>query len=571
MKHWLTSIKNPLLIFGFFSFAALIILAPLTDNKMIVANSPIFDYLSAIIQAKAALSEGQFPLRDTLINNDGFRYPLFQFYSPSTYMMAAFIYKWMTPNNPYEAYKILLWIALVCGGIYMYRLTNLLLRSKRTALLSGCIYLFSPFYLIVIDQLNSLNQGVALGVLPAVLFYTLKFYSTPSSIKNFLAMNISWYLLITIHLITFFYSSFTLFIILSLITCTNRKIKNLCFTLISYLSACLLAIWYLAPLAMLSKYFYMSSSALGLSISHLYGIPLLSLLSFTSNYLPGPSYHQASQILPSMGAPIIFGVGACAYLLLNGKIEKSTQTQWIFISLIVSLILFILIWSPIHILERLTHNPILDQHKWCLLSQLSWMGAIFTAWIISYLTDHKISYIHILIGMILIISSSSSWLPPVNTDVKSVTQFLKASDRNFLKIPYLIDAKRHPEYILHSAVLNENETILASASLKKCVNNKNVLVCKIPTTKQINLIELPVLYFPELLYVTINGKESPYTSVLRAGYVIAAITPTSPGNVNEVKVEFRGLQWANHLSIAAWVFLLIAFIFYLSKKVMNNA
>jgi hypothetical protein len=64
-------------------------------------------------------------------------------------------------------------------------------------------------------------------------------------------------------------------------------------------------------------------------------------------------------------------------------------------------------------------------------------------------------------------------------------------------------------------------------------------------------IQLPVLYYPRLLDVRVDGRPAPYYAM---GHQIAL--PLGPGP-HEVHVRFVGLRWANRLSQALWVGVLL--------------
>lgn len=90
---WMSyDLKQPLLLFLFYSFVAVGLLAPIAANDTIPGLADYVNHLAGIIEAKFALAEGQFPLRIAPFELNGFRYPLFQFYSPTTYTLAGTLY-----------------------------------------------------------------------------------------------------------------------------------------------------------------------------------------------------------------------------------------------------------------------------------------------------------------------------------------------------------------------------------------------------------------------------------------------------------------------------------------------
>lgn len=62
-----------------------------------------------------------------------------------------------------------------------------------------------------------------------------------------------------------------------------------------------------------------------------------------------------------------------------------------------------------------------------------------------------------------------------------------------------------------------------------------------------SLVQLPVLYYPRLLRVRVDGQDVPYGNVGRF------VAVDLPAGRRDVAVEFVGVRWANGLSAAAWV------------------
>jgi hypothetical protein len=84
-----------------------------------------------------------------------------------------------------------------------------------------------------------------------------------------------------------------------------------------------------------------------------------------------------------------------------------------------------------------------------------------------------------------------------------------------------------------------------------CKQNKSTTTCQINVPATTKVIELPVLYYKNLLDIKINGKKVPYYSVVYHGYLLAGITPLA-GQMNHIDIRFTGLSWANYISRIAW-------------------
>lgn len=476
MRSVLKFLREPLLLFLFFSFIAATILAPLALNYIIPKSADLLNHISNIIQAKAALTEGQFPLRDVFTDPNGWRYPTFQFYSTTCYTICALIYKFITPENPYIAYKITLWAALVIGGIYMYRLGFWLSHSKHAAILGGVIYLTSPYYLICINHLCDFTESIALGLLPAVLFYTFKGYAH-FQLKNIFLIGLSWYLLITTHLITFIYSSFLISILFFLITLKNpHQVKNLINIIFGYTLGCLLALWYLAPIVFLSKYFVINDTFSLFAQRH---PPFLGLFSINANYLRPAigNTHIISGINPAVGWPMLFAAGICLHNFINKQFQViKKRDAWVPFFLITFIIAFFMTWSPFDFWQWLPHFLVVGQYPWRFLSQISWIGALLACWAICIMSENVLDIRHVVIGTILIFIVSSSWLPINNKTSIYLNDFLKKPQTVFNNESYLLNFNKNSDLVksinsyflsglVRNSILQVDKTVMIPRSI----------------------------------------------------------------------------------------------------------
>ena len=85
-----------------------------------------------------------------------------------------------------------------------------------------------------------------------------------------------------------------------------------------------------------------------------------------------------------------------------------------------------------------------------------------------------------------------------------------------------------------------------------CQQQKTLTVCKVNVPTETQLLELPILYYPALLHITLNGKTVPYKGIVYQNNLIAGIQPIS-GQTNFITIQFVGLNWANWLSWLGWI------------------
>ncbi len=665
---------QPLGIVIFYALLAAAVIAPIASTTNIPNLGDYLTNLAALIQAKIALSNGQFPLRYMPLEHWGWHYPFFQFYSPSTYTYAGLIYKWLTPANPLLAFKLTIWSGLVVGGVYMQRIAFWFTRSMPAALLAGVIYLCAPYYIIIIDFLGSLNEIVALGVLPAVLFYScLRFYAPQNNVL-LAKLGIAWYLLATIHIVTFVYASFFIGALLFLVTVKIPNAwRNLIGVGIAYILGCMLAAWYLAPIVAFKDFFTLTSTYS--SAEHMPAFhPLLSqLLSPTADLTPGMKGNALLSIHPAVGWPILFAAALCLYAAIK-KLSSGSRLAdaWLTPLLIIFFVAFLLVWSPLNCWSWLPAPLLIGQYCWRVLSQVIWIGALLSATALCLLFKNKLDKYHVIFGTLLIVMSASAWFPMSENanasladfisqpyllyndnsyllDFNKFTTFVNKIDNTLIEtskilktnsdysipkpllqlavdpaielradIPVslskknlhlaivvnneMIDKKeltpgllnwninllavknRYPDsaplllkfllldkndkaitatlpinHAILSGYLNPAEILSINQTQMYCTQKKSRTLCDVPVGQGIKFIELPALYYPKLLRLSVNGENAVYQSILVEGELLAGIVPI-PSKLNHIQIEFRGLEWANLVSWAAW--LLIVFMLF---------
>ena len=687
--YWRQQILTVILI----ALVATMLFAPIASNSEAPYLLDYFNHLAAIAQAKLALIEGQFPLRVAPTGNNGWRYPYFQFYSPLSYTIAGLIYRWLTPTQPFLAYKITIWCAAVIGGIYMNRLTYWFTKSRPVALLTSVAYLTAPYYIITIDHLGGFNEAIALGMVPVVLYYTWQRFFRPTSNVLLLQTSLAWFALATIHLITFAYLSFFLALLLLLITLRNpRHWLHLVNAGIAYGFGCLLAMWYLAPAILLGERLVIATTFADLA-QKAYGVSLAALLSPTAMISDMTSQSISSNgivatlslIHPNLSAPILLGVAISLYAVINRSLSVNKRFDyWLPFLLIMFIIAFIIVWTPINFWQWLPTPFGIVQYSWRLLSQAMWIGVLLFAWALCWLFKNKLDARHVAVGIVLITFFASTWFSTPETKKIELNNVISTPYFTFNADAYLLDPQKNgasialidhlalplvisgtgnnakinldainqlsPSFtqdafpthlVLEGQIASKNtndlaavtillnDTILQSdwlkpgplhldipfsrikkiaknnplllqlkitknhleteftVSIKKiflagflrpaevitatntaplCHQQKAETVCTIATNATTRLIELPTYYYPKLLNITVNGKITPYFGIRYGNRLITGI-PALPGQVNHIQIQFRGLLWANTLSMTAWYLWGIFFVFVVMRKI----
>jgi hypothetical protein len=692
MKEMISKLRDPILLLMLFGCIGAMVLSGLASNEMIPDLNEYVVHITAIIQAKLALADGQFPIRVAPLGHAGFHYPLFQFDSPTSYTLAGFLYQWLTPANPFIAYKLMIWLAIVAGGIYMYRLALYLFDNAPAALLASVMYLTTPYYLIVVDHLGNFSEAIALGIIPGVLFYTLQRYFNPSANKTLLQMSLAWYLLATVDVITFCYTSLFAALLLIVVTAKNPKaLINLLDTGIAYLFGVTLALWYLGPVFIFRHYLnipYVLSKAQAHIFT--YFKPQLSNLLAPAQDIILPLHTQSGTISgwavihPNLGFPLLFAFIICSYAFFKRSTIHSTHAQWLGPLLAIFCVALLMIMSPFDLWAWMPHQLMLGLYSWRILDQAIWIGALLFAWALCWFFESRMDKHHIVLGLFLIIMATSAWIPitesgftkydmpgliknpvvpndpdfyllnlqkniinaraidslslnifsasapSINNSYPIATKHFRNAHHPALilkghvtnnsyedtavrtievlinnkviksfalnvgifkwEIPLtaaLASAKKNPQIFLKfkianmsdklsvnidnafaSGFINEQETLAVNQTQKECTQQKNITTCHVIVPPNIKLIELPAVYYPGMLHITVNDAVVPVSTVVNENYLLAAVEPVAHDNI--IKIEFQGLLWANTLSETAWG-LWVLFLAVIGIKMLTKA
>jgi len=670
MSKRITASKNEnFWILLFFALFALALLSPLTPTYYLPNLGDYINHLAEIVQSKMALSEGQFPLRVAPLEQAGFRYPTYQFYSPTSYLIAGSIYKWLTPNSPILALKLTLWLAVFVGGYGMYRLALWTTQSRAAALLAGIVYLISPYYMIVLLHIGSFNEPIALGLIPFTIYYTFQRFYDSNNLRYLSLMSLGWYLILTTHLVTFIYTAIFCSLLLSILTLQNISLsKNLIRVGIGFVFACLLGMWFIAPIVYLSKYLIASNMFASPEFFHSFKPGLWNLLFASTCIIPSED-SAFFHIRPSIGWPVLFAVFISSFAYVKQYFVKQKRLQPLFLSILICFYICIFfIWAPINIFYYLPKIFIVGEYSWRYLSQAIWLGALLFAAAASWLFQENLDLRKTLIAICILVLAANIWNnPPPNSKI-SVKEFMKNpvsaySQNNYVLdmmksatlinnidsifltyvnpnkmlplntnirlSPSLIQMSSNPklqfsgfiatseladkklnvflndklmksidlstgnykwelnipkinpailkftipgtktatfpaDLVLLKGIMPPQATIDAQTTKKFCRQEGTTTLCNLSIPSAVKLIELPILYYPQLLQIHLNGKSIPYSSVLYEDYLIAAVKPVI-GN-NQISINFVGLGWANKISWVSWILWLLVFMAFWVRR-----
>ncbi len=563
------SIKRHVFVIGLYGLLAVAMLSPTASQRYFPEYGETKIALGFVVQARAALEEGQFPIRVGPWEHDGAGYPVFQFYGNVPQTISGLVYSIVTPENPYRAYLFVEWLALVLGAYYLYRSALLLTRSHTASLVAGAVYIGSPYLLMNINVRGAYAEALAQGLLPLTLFYALRCYYF-ASWRMIAPSAIAWFLLAGTHTITLAY--FTVFFFSALICLSlprlSKSIKRLLCVGSGFALGMVLALYYLAPI-LLEKNLAIKSSLNSPYLSR-WLVPLGTLLSPASIppvLQPGRGELNCPNLHLALGWPLL--ISTVTVLIYRASTTTEMVAAWsgplrrtrpFATALIVIFVTaFFLVWSPFDVWIYLPRIFYVTQFTYRLLTHCMWAGALLSAYAVTFLCNGNVRIGHAVLCIAIIGLFASAFL-----------NSLKSSDTK------IDDVVNHPSIGIDAANAylyrpSSSETVALGPNVLNVEKTKSYFVRKngtivgtVDVPEGIDAIQIPALYYPNMLSIKLDGNEVACMSIVtdEKPFVALAITPGS----HTIDVSFIGYHWANWISLFGWCAALFAIVSQLLRN-----
>ncbi len=580
-----------LAIFLLFSVVAVMIMAPIASHEFFRHGSYTGE-LMFIEQARAAILSGSmFWLRVGPDLQHGWLYPVFQFYSSFPFMVAGYLAIFLS-HNPLDPFKFTLGIAAVLGAWYSYKLYVFLFEDQIAALLGAVLYMFSPYLLININVRDDFSEAVSQGIFPMVLYYAFRvFYKDRWDLEKyyfFLFSIFAFYIFIVAHLITFIYCSLFAFVYFFSLAWWQKRFKNLLFLSASFFSGILLAAWYFIPMA---RWSHITRIGTGIGIGNASpGNDITNDLTHISSLLAPKGINAAPSMTSSLCAGlsllITVSIGYWLYRLWverNSKLELVCSRSLISVTLGIIFLAIFMLWTPFNFWQYLPKKLYVIQFSFRLMTQVMWLGGILFVAMLSDLFKRKLTAQHLWLGLFVIALSGAGWMYSVfPNDMNNQVPDLKTTSVNDLAVAYNTSGvagddlvtpayhglDRRPQYSLAT-----NKNLINVFSMEKNCQQQNLTsICSMVVGKNGAYMQLPVLFYPQMLEIKANGKavvyypsdivldvvkyypsfyQNPKDVVkIKDPLVLAAIY--LPEGTYKITSQFVGVSWANFVSVCAW-------------------
>ncbi len=545
------------------------IMAPIVNHQFVPHRDDYTYHLQNILEAKQALRHGEFLLRVAPDAFQGMLYPVFQFYAPTIYTVAGII--GFISQNPLDPFKYTIGLCLILGAFYSYRLYVFLFKNEIAAVLGAILYMFSPYLLININVRGDFTEAATQGLVPVMLYYAFKLFYQPRFDKETLRLTLIaifvFYILSTSHLITFLFSSLFMFLLFFFMSWRQKNYQPWLRVLLPFILALFLSSWYLVPVVKYEHLLNLGAHTLYFPWVTAFFTQISTLLSIKSTAIA--PFLAGYDLYPGIGLPILMALMYWLYKLGAEKGQTLLQPEqapllksllWTFF------IAFFIIWSPVDFWKILPREAYVVQFPYRLLTDTMWLGGLlFTACVVDF-CKNKLSAAHLMVGGFLIALSGALWLnnnyspPPIpgHEDREPVAIKTIEDLSSYFVIDYLAATDKNTVLPEYSPATNSSLLTLDKAT-SDCHQENMRSVCNINLTSS-QAVQLPILYYPDLLQIKVDGISVPYFASNSPNGLVAAIS--LPAGKHVVVSRFSGLGWANVLSGTAWVIYIFAILFF---------
>ncbi len=226
---------------------ALVMMSPYASSRLAESTaSDLEAHVSGVVEARAALLEGQFPLRVAPLENERVRYPLLSYYGNFPYTLGGLLC--LIPGvNPYTAWKLVNLLALTAGGFFTYRCAYAATRHVFASAIAGVVFMTAPYMWTDLHARFAFTETVAFNLLPLVFYFASRCFASRRW-GHVLVGGVAWSLLALSHNIGYLYGSlFFGMYFLSRFRPEKKAIARMTRVGLSYALGLVLTLWFLAP------------------------------------------------------------------------------------------------------------------------------------------------------------------------------------------------------------------------------------------------------------------------------------------------------------------------------------
>jgi len=513
-------------------------------GESIYQNGDLWNFLGGVVEARNALAEGQFPARVAPNQLDGQRYPVFQFYANLPYSVAASILG-DAGRNPYAAWKWTMFAALIIGGLSLHRLAWRWTRSQPAALSAVAVFLSAPYLLTDLYDRGAVAEAIAICLLPAALLATWTTLVRPGLWRIALCAA-TWTALGLTHNITYLYgATFIGVFIVTFLRPQRRSIRRVGRLALAAVLHLMMLAWYVVPQVALMPELAIST---GLS-TPAWSASLVPLKVLLWPVLRTPE----TSTIPRLGLQagwlvLASGVAGLLAAVWGGRRGRGSDRSWgLRRGVAVRMaalwaVAFLAAWSPVDfwsVVPRFFHFV---QFTYRLLGFTLFFAAVLAALGVATMGSGRRAWIAFAVVAIAAAATQVVYQPDGLYHPRGAHRWI--NDRP--QLGGLGDYLLRPR---DSAPVTPDMDLVPAEVFAVSHRAGDVPVFRAEVRRPTRL-ELPVLWYPGMLEVRVNGRQTEY------GVSGRRTTVDLPPGRHVVRVRFVGVKWANHLSAAGTMLVL---------------
>jgi hypothetical protein len=420
-----------------FLTVAICLMGPLASDTLFPSSPDHPNHAAAIVQARQAIEEGQFPLRIAPWQHGGWRYPQFQFYSWVPYWVGGLLHKHFFAENPWAALKWVYILALWFAGMCMHSAFRRLGLSNGSSLAGSFVYVSAPYVLTNMYSRGAFTEVIAQAELPLAFWGLVNILDGSSRrlVLGFAAVSFSVYLLANTHIITFAYGLFFL-IIFSGILLAIRVLSPLRAGILTaaMIAGCLLAAHQLIPILTASELAVRALLSSPMAMQHLSPLGLVMSLRPAAPYLSSGEF--IPDFWPQAGLPTLSAACLAVFLLVTDPLDRSTHKLTLCAALACLVLSILTASATIDIWRLLPSEAFVLQFPYRLMTFAALFGAI-VAGISAHIGEPKFKSLPMGVVAVAILSAAI-WQPKMEPNGRTVAQVLESPDLGYGSAAYLV-------------------------------------------------------------------------------------------------------------------------------------
>jgi hypothetical protein len=515
-------------------------------------------HLSGIIEAANAIREGQFPPRVAPHLADGRRYPVFQFYGNFPYGLAGAL-SLLPGVDAYDAWKVVVFLAVTCAGFYAYRTSLLLTRQVWPSVVAGVVFVTAPYLSTDFRARFAYTEAVSFCLLPAVLFYSLRAFASPRR-RFILSAAVAWSLLALSHNITNLYGSTLLGLFaLTLAGPGVRKFAaRLARVAAAYVLGVALSAWYVFPQLKVLDCIDMAVSNAGASpLGTTAWAPLYALVSPVLTV--APEAKNSPYLGVQVGWPIL-AAALLALLHVGRSLLPAARRRararglrppgpWMMARLLVALALaFFIVWSPVDFwryLPRLFYNV---QITYRILMFVVLWGSVLVGMALAAFWRGRPGGMPAGAAWACVLAAAVAAMPFQGWRLERLSsRTLRRLEASPTFGPAEYQYRTVPQRIAkYQLAVPPDAALLGVQDVSQRARVGRTTRLDLSLDRR-SVVQLPVLFYPGLLDVRDNGRST------GCGHLDGLLALDLPPGRHELAVRFVGLRWANWGSGLSWL------------------